>query len=322
MSTWPSALSSLTDPNPTQRLNNPSHSSIESNQNDAVEKLENYIGLASGASASALGTLIGAVMNLNSDGGGHIQTAAKGGTGQTSYAKGTILVGQNASTLTKLAVGGTDGYALIVNSGAATGVSWGIPNNVPTMRVYNPAAAVIWEKPSNLSYAVVEIQAPGGAGNSGTGDGSGGGGAGAYVRRIIPASSLPVAASVLVRAGGTGSLISYFGSLLQVTGGTTATADDGGAGGSVLLSGNLNINGQAGQSGGGTGNPTQGAAGGNSFMGSGGAGGPWTNATGTASNGQAGILGGGGGGQTPATDGSPDGNGGAGGDGIAIIYEY
>ena len=93
MSNWPSTLSSLTDPNAGDRLNSPSHSSIESAQNDALEKLETFVGTAS----SAVGTLMYNIRATASDGGGHVQTANRGGTGQTAYSQGDILVATSAS---------------------------------------------------------------------------------------------------------------------------------------------------------------------------------------------------------------------------------
>lgn len=104
MSTFPSTLSIISSPNPTDRLNSPSHSSIESSQNDAVRQLEKFIG----TDASAVGTLHHDVRSPDSDGGGHVQAANKGGTGQTAFTKGDILVAQSSSVLTKLAVGEND----------------------------------------------------------------------------------------------------------------------------------------------------------------------------------------------------------------------
>lgn len=119
MSTWPSILSTLTDPAPTDKLNSPSHSSIESAQNDGIEKLESFVGTLS----STAGTLIYDIRATASDGGGHVQAANKGGTGQTTYTKGDILVAQGSSALSKLAVG-TDGQIFKANSSAAAGVNW------------------------------------------------------------------------------------------------------------------------------------------------------------------------------------------------------
>src|SRR3990167_2511399 len=119
MSNWPSTLSSLTDPNAGDRLNSPSHSSIESAQNDALEKLETFIG----TSSSTAGTLIYNIRATTSDGGGHVQAANRGGTGQTSYSQGDILVATSASALARLAVG-ADNQTLQANSSVASGINW------------------------------------------------------------------------------------------------------------------------------------------------------------------------------------------------------
>ena len=119
MSTWPSVLSTISDPLATNKLNAPSHSSIETAQNDAIEKLETFIG----TQASAVGTLIYNIRATASDGGGHIQVASTGGTGQVSYTKGDILVAQSASVLSKLSVGG-NGSALVADSNQSSGVKW------------------------------------------------------------------------------------------------------------------------------------------------------------------------------------------------------
>jgi hypothetical protein len=63
--------------------------------------------------------------NSNSNGGGHVQTANKGGTGQTTYNKGDILVATSASVLSKLAISSTLGDVLQVDASQATGMKWG-----------------------------------------------------------------------------------------------------------------------------------------------------------------------------------------------------
>ena len=119
MSTWPSVLSSITDPAATDRLNAPSHSSIESAQNDAIEKLETFIGTLS----SAVGTLVYNIRAAASNGGGHVHTAVLGGTGQITYTKGDMLAAQSSSVLSKLAVGLNE-QRLIADSAEASGVKW------------------------------------------------------------------------------------------------------------------------------------------------------------------------------------------------------
>lgn len=120
MSTFPSVISTISDPAATNKLNSPSHSSIETAQNDGIKKVETFIGTLS----SAVGTLMYDIRATASDGGGHVQAANKGGTGQTAYTKGDILVASSASVLSKLAVG-TNDQALLADSAQAAGVKWG-----------------------------------------------------------------------------------------------------------------------------------------------------------------------------------------------------
>lgn len=120
---YPSTLTAFTDPAASDKLNSPSHSSIETNQNTALEELQTYIGVNTGASASVIGTLLYDIKAPDSNGGGHIQTANKGGTGQTSFAKGDLLVASSSSVISKLTVG-TTGYVLTADSSQSAGVKW------------------------------------------------------------------------------------------------------------------------------------------------------------------------------------------------------
>lgn len=119
---FPSTLSSFPRPTPTDRLNNPSHSALHNTTSSALGQVEAVIGL-DGAN-SVLGTLMTNVRSPGSDGGGHIQSANKGGTGQISYAKGDLLVAQSSSVLSKLSIG-TTGQILTVDPNQATGLRWG-----------------------------------------------------------------------------------------------------------------------------------------------------------------------------------------------------
>lgn len=313
---YPSTLSTFTDPQPTDRLNSPSHSGIEIAQNDGLRQLQAFVG----TSSSTAGTLMYDIRAAASNGGGHVQTANKGGTGQTSFTKGDILVATSSSVLTKLAVG-IDGQALVVNSSTASGVSWSQPFATPTVRTYETSSSIYtWVKPASILYAVIRLQAPGGNGLAATGGGIGAGGGG-YAEKVVAAASLPAAASILIRAGGTGSILSYFGSILSATGGENATASTGGAGGGAT-GGDFNVSGQKGQDQVNNGGRT-GAAGGNSFMGFGGAAGAAGNDINTSNDaGLAGGYGGGGAGPGAATDGTPTGTASNGTGGFAMITEF
>lgn len=71
-----------------------------------------------------VGSLQYLIKSPASNGGGHVQGAAFGGTGQTTYSKGNILVASSASILSKLSVG-PDGSSPIADSGTAVGIRWG-----------------------------------------------------------------------------------------------------------------------------------------------------------------------------------------------------
>ena len=117
---FPSTLSTFTDPVPTDRLSTTPHSSIETAQNTGLRQIQAFIG----ADSSAVGTLHYDIRAAASNGGGHVQTANKGGTGQTSFSKGDILVASSSSVLSKLAVG-NDTLALLADSTQTAGVAWG-----------------------------------------------------------------------------------------------------------------------------------------------------------------------------------------------------
>src|SRR3990167_1940955 len=117
---FPSVLNIFTLPNPTQKLNSPSQSSVIGNISSFLGQVEAVIGV-DGAN-SVLGTIIGDLRSAGSGGGGHIQTANKGGTGQISYTKGDILVATSSSVLAKLSVG-NDGAVLQANSSVAAGIN-------------------------------------------------------------------------------------------------------------------------------------------------------------------------------------------------------
>lgn len=119
---FPSTLSTFNRPTPTDKLNNPSHSALHNTVSSALGQVEAVIG----SSVQAIGTLMYDIRNPASGGGGHVQTAALGGTGITSFTKGDLLVAQSNSVLTKLAVG-NDGQVLQALSTQPTGVYWATP---------------------------------------------------------------------------------------------------------------------------------------------------------------------------------------------------
>lgn len=330
---YPSTLAALTDPQAADRLNSPSHSDLHQSENENIEAIQAFVGTI----ASTAGTLIYDIRATASDGGGHVQTANKGGTGQTTYTKGDLLVASSASVLSKLAAPSTDNLVLTADSSQATGVKWGA-GAVPTVRTYPgvgggaSSLVAIWNRPSIISYAIIEVQGGGGGGGGTTTDetSTSGGGGGGYSRKVVPAASLPIAASVIVGLGGSGGPgsggaggiggTSYFGSVISATGGgggdgTSGSSGAGGAG----SGGDVDVTGGPG------GTPNYNATvksagpGGSSYFGGGG---PASVVSGnTDVSGVSGRnYGGGGSGAICGTGGDVSGGGGA--PGIIVITEY
>lgn len=223
---YPSILSSLATPQPTDRLNSPSHSTLHQNENTAITEIETFVGTLP---SSAIGTLVYDIRSPDSNGGGHVQSVNKGGTGQVSYAKGDILVAQSSSVLTKLAISSVNGYSLVIDSSQAVGVKWGISGNVPS--VIAIATSSIYTVGAGRTYIKVQGIAAGG-----DSIGSAGGGAGGYGESIIPVSS--IVSSIVVSIGSPGISgnkggNTLFGAFMSMEGGNGASAAAGGLGGSV-----------------------------------------------------------------------------------------
>lgn len=121
-SSFPSIIAVIPNPNPTDRLNSPSHSALHQSENAEIVQIETFIG----TNASALGTLTYDIRSPLSNGGGHVQTANKGGTGQTTYTKGDLLAAQSSSILSKLSVG-ADGQTLVADAAQQLGIKWATP---------------------------------------------------------------------------------------------------------------------------------------------------------------------------------------------------
>ena len=89
----------------------------------------NAVDTASNAASLMMDLQIGGVSKWKVDKTGLVTSAvalpaASGGTGQTSWTKGDLLVATGSTTLTKLAVG-SDNQILIADSAQAAGVKWG-----------------------------------------------------------------------------------------------------------------------------------------------------------------------------------------------------
>lgn len=238
---FPSTLSTFNRPNPTDRLNSPSHSALHNTVSSAVGQIEAVIGVE--GNNSVVGSLEYLIKSPASNGGGHVQTAVVGGTGQITFAKGDLLVATNPSTLAKLAVG-LDTQVLQADSSAQAGVKWGNPAlNVQSF--LSTSASFVWNKPSVASRVFVEIWGAGGSGGSGTTNKPGGGGGGAYNSGWFVASALGTTETVSIGVGGvavsgaqstgndgTATVFGKTASLLSAFGGQGGQTNGGGAGSS------------------------------------------------------------------------------------------
>ena len=335
MANFPSILNTFSRPTTTDKLNSPSHSSLHNTVSSALGQIEAMIGVV--GVNSVVGTLSYDVRSPGSDGGGHVQTAIRGGTGQTTFIKGDILVAQSASVLSKLAVSPVNDYALTTDSSTSSGVKWaGIG-----ARVSSFLSDGTYIKPSNAKLISVVLIGGGGGGGGGrwegTSNGSGGGG-GAMTTQYYLADIFPSSIAVFVGLGGTGGSVTGVGqtgngtnggksyisnpSIMVAYGGSLGqgSGNSSGGGGSITGTGFAGENGIAG---GGGAEGYGGAAGGNSngYCLYSGAGGQGMNGGYTPGS-IGGTYGGGGGGGGFGNTDLPTGTGGAGSKGIVIFNTF
>lgn len=200
----------------------------------------------------------------------------------------------------------------------------------PTVQVYTTTGSNSWAKPANLKHIIVRCLGAGGGGGAtviaaGGTSGGGGGAAGGYCEKLILASSLAASVTATVGAGGgTGASggLSAFQGWCTATGGaagaaggadTVGSAASGGAGANGDING-AGANAKVGFLAGGV--VILSGGGGDSILGGGGN--PVTPASVSVGNAATGKGAGGGGGATNAADR----NGGAGSNGLVIVYEF
>lgn len=234
------------------------------------------------------------------------------------------------------------GWSLKGDGSVSIDASIPIGGKPPTKTTKFTSGTLTWNKPTGLSFIIVECVGGGGAGGGAAAPGSSnhtqgaGGGSGGYSRSVIAAASLSSSYTITVGVGGTGSSgatggnggDSSFGSLVIAKGGSggSATAasaltfgNTGGAGG-VVGTGDIAMAGTDGGMGFGGGNFGTGGTGAPSVFGGGGAGGAGTAAS-SSYQGAAGSNGGGGGG-SGANTGAAAKAGGNGGVGLVIVTEF
>ena len=151
---FPSTLSTFDRPATTDRLNNPSHSALHNTVSSAIGQIEQVIGLST---TSVVGSLFYDIRSPDSNGGGHVQSAVKGGTGQTTFTKGDTFVATGASTISKLAVG-LDGQAFVADSSVAAGVKWGTASGTKLAVI---ASTISLRSASTAETSLVSVTVPG-----------------------------------------------------------------------------------------------------------------------------------------------------------------
>lgn len=148
---YPSTFSTFNRPGSSDRLNNPSHSALHNTVSSALGQVEAVIGLS--GNSSTLGTIIGDLRSPDSNGGGHVQTANKGGTGQTSYTKGDLLVATSSSVLAKLAVSSTTGEILTADTTQAAGLKWAAPAGQSKISI-NTGSVIVSGGPASVAQVL------------------------------------------------------------------------------------------------------------------------------------------------------------------------
>lgn len=105
---------------------------------------------------SIVGSLSYDIRGVGSNGGGHVQSANKGGTGQTNFVKGDLLVATSSSVISKLAISSVAGYVLQTDTSQSTGIAWG----VGTSKVFTTATSITTATTARTSLFTAAI--PGG----------------------------------------------------------------------------------------------------------------------------------------------------------------
>jgi hypothetical protein len=248
--------------------------------------------LSSGVSSFSAGTT-GLTPSTGTTGavtlGGTLSTA-NGGTGQTSYTNGQLLIGNTGSnTLTKATLTAGNGISITNGAGSIT-----IASSAVDVQTFN--ANGTWTKPSSGTMARIQVWGGGGGGSAlvNGGDGVGGGGGGGYNELWTPLSTLASSVSVTVGTGGAAGPSGNGGTGGPSSFGTLVYAYGGGGGGYNII---YNAYG-----GGGGGSQLSVGISGQPVVGSPGRAGLWDGGNGgshaaySPATGQAAIFGGGGGG--------------------------
>jgi hypothetical protein len=167
---------------------------------------------------------------------------ANGGTGQTSYTNGQLLIGNSStSSLSKATL--TQGTGISITNGAGT-ITIATAN--PDVQTFNVNGT--WTKPSAGTMARIQVWGGGGGGTGVSSSYQGlGGGGGGYNELWIPVSSLAATVSVTVGGSGSGSSSGTGGTGGTSSFGSHVSAFGGGGGGQNPSSGQIGPGGGGGQ---------------------------------------------------------------------------
>ena len=126
---FPSSLDALTNPTGSDTLASPDHAGQHADSNDAIEALQAKVGVDSSAVTSSLDYKVAQKVDKS-----------------LVDAKGDLIVASAADTVSRLAVGGTNGHVLTVDSAETLGVKWAAASGVDVSDTapVSPSANDVW----------------------------------------------------------------------------------------------------------------------------------------------------------------------------------
>jgi hypothetical protein len=191
---FPASLDALTNPTGSDTLASPDHAGQHADSNDAIEALQAKVGVDSSAVTSSLDYKVAQKVDKS-----------------LVDAKGDLIVASAADTVSRLAVGATNGHVLTVDSAETLGVKWAAVSGMSELDAQTFTSSTTYTLSANAKLVYVECisaGAGGGGGSRNTGTtlsaGGGGGAGGAFNFAVIPASLLSSSVTVTIGAGGAG----------------------------------------------------------------------------------------------------------------------